>query len=172
MGAHFITFKHSPLWNWTHKVLHGWFYTSFFLLLLFHSDHSFNCSKSAKHIWWKIKNESEYLKPEMPFAIKACSWMHKWMTHCCLPVAIWCRGGCPESVFVCVRVTWCDCHSVRQQTEASFSNPRWAVAYKELTQREEGGKKKNLQLKCVLTRTTGTPSISPWANIKRDFTPS
>lgn len=67
--------------------------------------------------------------------------MHKWMTHCCLPVAIWCRGGCPESVFVCVRVTWCDCHSVRQQTEASFSNPRWAVAYKELMQREEGEKK-------------------------------
>lgn len=98
--------------------------------------------------------------------------MHKWMTHCCLPVAIWCRGGCPESVFVCVRVTWCDCHSVRQQTEASFSNPRWAVAYKELMQRRRVGGKKIYSLSVYSQGQQAHPLSPPEQILKETSLPA
>lgn len=51
------------------------------------------------------------------------------------------EAGVQRCVFVCVRgVTWSDCRSVRRQTEASLSNPHWAVAANELMQK--GGAKK------------------------------
>lgn len=67
--------------------------------------------------------------------------MHKWMTErWWLTAAGQSLSGAEagvQRVRLCVRVTWCDCRSVRRQTEASFSNPHWAAAYNELMQRGE-----------------------------------
>lgn len=99
------------------------------------------------------------------FDVQLNDWMM--VTHCWWPVAIWCRGGRPESVSVCVRVTWWDCRSVRQQTEASFSNPHWATAYNELTQRGEQKKKKTHDSLSVYSQVQQAYPASPWANITR-----